>query len=473
MKSSTAIPTAEQGEPAKLSDDKTFDTFIQAFVSMLKRRRRLLLRIFLISMLGALIGAYVKRPYFESSASILIMLDTPSVSSSRSEVRRVVAQLEPDDVVASQVELIKTRQLAEELVDSLPESVFTKPPSSKWYIRLISGAVAGVSNTITATLQRLLLIENPPERYKRVKFIENGLSAFAVRKAQMMIVTFRAKDPEDPQIVLNKLIELYTQKVTGLRNSAEGYQLYTERALRLNDDLTSAEQALSQFKATHNVLDFETERQQLLARINSYSAVIDASPSEVKDVASQGGDSSVSATQRYFVAGPEAPAQIVQMTANLNALSVERARLLVTFAPGHPDVKRLQNQIEQIKSELEREVSRLARAKNVDQERLKVLLDIAPEYNKLARAVKIVTDSYEVYRKASEDQEATRERDLKVLTQVVDPPKKTYTPLPPTRLILVLAGLVFSLLLALAVGILTEWISVMLPKRRSVEAAIQ
>jgi uncharacterized protein involved in exopolysaccharide biosynthesis len=465
MKASTAILTTAQGELAKRSEEKSFDTFIQALLSTLKRRRRLLLRIFLICMLGALAGAYVKRPYFESSASILVMLDTPSVSSSGSEVRRVVAQLEPDDVVASQVELIKTRQLAEELVDSLPESVFTKPPSSKWYIRLISGAVAGVSNAVTATLERLLLVEKLPERYKRVKFIENGLRAFAVRKAQMMIVSFRAKDPEDPPIVLNKLIELYTQKVTGLRNSAEGYQLYTKQALRLNDDLTIAEQALSQFKATHKILDFETERQQLLARINSYSAVIDASPSGVEEGASSG-----SMAQRYFVAGPEAPAQIVQMTASLNALSVERARLLVTFAPGHPDVRRLQNQIEQIKSELEREVSRLAVAKIGDQARLKLLLEIAPEYNKLSRSVKILTDSYEVYRKASEDQEATRERDLKVLTQVVDPPKKIYTPLPPTRLILVLAGLVFSLLLAVAVVILTEWISLMLPKRKQGEA---
>ncbi len=442
---------------------KNFDSFVKLFVNLLKRRRRLFWTVFALAMIGVIAGAYVKRPYYESSASILVTLDTPSVSSSGSEVRRVVASLEADEVIASQVELIKTRQLAEELVDVLPESVFTKKPSDKWYIRLVSGTVATLTNAARGALERLLLVEKTSERYKRVRFVEKGLNVFAIRRAQMLIVSFQSKDPEDPQVVLNGLIDLYTRKVTELRNKAEGYQLYTRQATRLSEELSAAEKSLSAFMIEHKVLDFDTERQRLLARVNSLSAVVDALANAGADI--NPGDA------RYFVTGPDAPPQIVQMMASLNNLIVERARLKVSFASTHPDVQRLQTQIDTIRAELQREMERLATVKKLDRERLQAMLDIAPEYNRLFRSVRILTDAYEVYRKAASDQETTAERDQKVLTQVVDPPNKTYTPLPPNRLMLILAGLVFSLVLALAIVTLTEWISSVYPAGKQAEAA--
>lgn len=447
----------------------TFESFVKLLLSLVARRRRLLLVVFLLAASGAVLGAYVKRPSFESSASVLVTLDTPSVSSSGSEVRRVVAQLEADDVIASQVELIKTRQLAEELVDSLPESVFVKPPSSRWYIRLVSTAIGGVTNAITGVLQDLLLIERTPERYRRIKYIENGLKAFAVRKAQMLIVTFRARDPEDPEIVLNKLLELYGRKVLDLRNSAEGYELFTTQAMRLNDELSAAERTLSRFKIDHNVLDLEAERQRLLSRLVSYSAVIDAQASGGGSADPETGD----AERRYLIVGPEAPPQVSQMVESLNAMLIERARLLSSFAPEHPDVLRLGRQIAEIDSSLQRDVDRLAGERAQGERRLRQLLEIAPQYNELSRAVKILTDAYEVHRKAAEDRETTRERDLKIVVQVVDPPRTTYLPLPPNRLTLVLAGLVFALILALAAVIVTEWLSKTFrkPGRRPAEAS--
>ena len=198
-----------------------------------------------------------------------------------------------------------------------------------------------------------------------------------------------------------------------------------------------------------DVVDLQVERQQILKRLDTVASL----------VKSTGNIDSTSGKMNFTITGPDAPPQLLQQSTNLNTLLIERARLAATYTEDHRDVLRLDKQIASTRAVLNEELATLAKVMERDRARLQHLLKIEPRYNWLSRQVRILTDSYEVYNKAAKDRETFFDRDTQILAQVIDPPATTYHPLKPGRLILVIAGLVLSIFLALAGVLIIEWIS--------------
>lgn len=345
-----------------------FNELTVRFAATIARRKVLFFLIFLVVLLGAIGGAYVKPQRFESHAKLFVTLQMPRINSTHSEERQVAATLQPEEVMASQVEIMQTREITEELVDTLPEWVFVSEPSDKWYVRLIVKPLMGVVEWFKDMLRNARLIEPENERYDRITMIENGLTIFPVRKALVIEISFRSKNPEVPPVVINQLVALYQQRVEALREKIEGAVLYSARAAELSAELQAAEQARSDFLRSHEIADFDAERQNLMQRVS---------------------------TQRL----------------------------------------------------------------RADEERLKQLVALEPEYNALSRQVALLTESFRIYQQVAADRQTFFDRDTAVVAQMIDPPSAIYRPLKPSRLVLVLIGFFFSLFLAVLVVLLTEWIT--------------
>jgi len=244
-----------------------FNELIVRFFEVLSRRKALFFVLFFVIFCGALAGAYVKPQKFESQAKLLVTLQAPRVNSSNSEVSQISAVVQPEEIMAEQVELMQTRALVEELVDELPEWVFVSEPSDKWYIRQIADQFKKAAQTGKDWLVKARLIERKNERYERIRMIEKGLTIFPVRKAHVIEIVFRSKNPEVPAVVISKLIELYQERVDDLRATSQGIAIYMERARQLSQEVAIAEKERAAFMLEHNISDFGAERTQLLARI--------------------------------------------------------------------------------------------------------------------------------------------------------------------------------------------------------------
>ncbi|WP_166434018.1 hypothetical protein [Roseovarius spongiae] len=245
-----------------------FNELIVRFASTIARRKALFFLIFIVVFLGAVGGAYVKPQKFESNAKLFITLQTPRINSTHSEERQVAAILQPEEVLSSQVEFMQTREITEELVDTLPEWVFVSEPSNKWYVRLIVKPLMGAWEFVKGMLRKARLIEPENERFNRISMIEKNLDIFPVRKAMVIEIGFTSKNPEVPPVVINELVALYQKRVEALRENIEGAMLYSARAEELSAELRAAEQARTDFLRQHDIADFETERQTLLGRIS-------------------------------------------------------------------------------------------------------------------------------------------------------------------------------------------------------------
>ncbi len=246
-----------------------FNDLIVRLLGVLRQRWVLFFLMFIAIFAGAVGGAYVVPARFESQATLLITLHAPRVNSTQADQQQVRANLQPEEIMAAQVEIMQAREVTEQLVDELPEWVFVSPPSDKWYVRLILEPLKEAVDAVKALLERARLIEPENERYSRIKMIEKGLTVFPVRKAQVIEISFSAKNPETPPLVVSELIRIYRERAEQLRSNVEGFELYHERALELSEALAVAERERAEFMLANDVIDLESEKQQLLSRLQT------------------------------------------------------------------------------------------------------------------------------------------------------------------------------------------------------------
>ena len=246
-----------------------FNDLIVRLINVIQKRRILFYLLFLSIFVGAVGGAYVKPARFESTATLMVTLDSNRVKTTASDQQQLSVSLQPEEIMAAQVEIMQAREVTEELVDTLPEWVFSPPPSNKWYVRLIVKPLMGLYTRFKNLLVKLRLIEPENERYERIKMIEKGLTIFPVRKAHVIEISFRSKYANVPPVVVEELINIYRARAEALRSESHGYELYHERALRLSEELAEAERARAEFMIAHELTDLERERAQLLERFKT------------------------------------------------------------------------------------------------------------------------------------------------------------------------------------------------------------
>ena len=65
--------------------------------------------LFFVILMGAIAGAYVKPQRFESSTTILVTLQSSRLNTSHSEQQQLSVTLQAEELIASQIELMQTR----------------------------------------------------------------------------------------------------------------------------------------------------------------------------------------------------------------------------------------------------------------------------------------------------------------------------------------------------------------------------
>lgn len=244
-----------------------FNDLVVRFLASLARRRALFILMFIAIFMGAVGGAYIKPSRYESMATMMVNMQASRVKTTAADQQQATVPVQAEEIMAAQVEIMQAREVTEELVDALPEWVFVSEPSDKWYVQLVVVPLKSAIETVKDALLAVALIDPENERFSRIQEIEKGLTIFPVRKAHVIEISFSSKDPRVPPLVINELLRIYKERANALRSDTQGYELYHERAILLSEQLADAEQARTEFLMTNNIIDFESEKQQLIARL--------------------------------------------------------------------------------------------------------------------------------------------------------------------------------------------------------------
>lgn len=429
------------------------------------QRWRLVLFVFLVVTAGTTAGALLRKPVFESRAAVLVNVERLGVSVSRADVRQDVAVLQAVEAVTSQAEVLRSNELIERVLDKLDPAIFRGRPPRNPIVAWVVSVLNSVTETVTDLLRDMLLLPPRNERFERLLQIERNLSVSPVRQAQVIRLGFKANSAESARAVLQELLDLYVSRAADNTLESEGSGMLQRQASAVRRELEDAERELFELRSRYDIADLSSEKAGLIERINRLTTVVEGVSDTVTTTSSGPAgarpglaERSVIEVQSNETASSAVGAQVVQLRSQLNALRVSRAGLLATLASDHPRLRTIDQQIASINELLRQEVASLTDTISGYRTRLHTLIAVEPQLQRLNRNVTILTDSYDVYRKAAEDRRLMREQEARLQIQVIDPPSLPYAPGGPVPLLLVAGGAVLGLVSGVGIALLIAFL---------------
>jgi uncharacterized protein involved in exopolysaccharide biosynthesis len=423
---------------------------------------RLFLVTFLLVWVGSIVMAYVASARFESTARLLVKLEQRGVSLSQAESRHDLALNVAEEAVATQAEVLASRDIVARLVDRLGVSTFDAKGGEDSLMARVRSMARAAQAGLAEALESAGLITRMSPRDATIREIQRGLRIFPVRRAQVIQVSFRAKDPELAPLIVRTLIDLHLQKLAEIQAYSDDYDFYKQQTTQFREQLSAAEAQLAAFKEQHGIVDLQAEKTMLMQRIDQLTSVLDGVGHGGAQQVTQPAD-----TQERGLLTESRAADttlggdvLVPLAARLNGLRLERAHRLSLYAVDHSSVQQIENQIASTESLLTKEVRRVVDTLNTYKARLRKIERLEPEFSRYLRNSRISEENYKTYSKAAEDRRLAQERQNRVIVMVVDEASIPDAPVTPSRLSIVLAGLVGGLLLACAAVLLRQWLAI-------------
>ena len=297
---------------------------------------------FLIFMVGVSAYAIFGPRAYISQAKLLVRLgrENATLDATTTLGNALVVAVPPnrENDINSLIEIIKSRIILDKVVSALgPEVVLqTEPLDEDGKTRAEAGSAPGRD---TAEL-----------RYKAMRKLASGLIVEAVKKANVIALSYEASSPELAQVVLGKLIEFSLDHHVQLHRAAGANEFLTEQANRLRQNLVHSEQELKESKNKTGISFPDSQGQILVNRIGRLedellqtTSNLAATQAEVRLLNEKLAGLSKNHMTSHTQGMPNQAAD--SMRGQLYALQMKEVELRVRLPEQHPEVVRLREQI--------------------------------------------------------------------------------------------------------------------------------
>jgi succinoglycan biosynthesis transport protein ExoP len=463
---------------------------LRRLANMFRRRARLMGAVAALVFLAVVLVTMTATPMYTATANV--MLDTRAEQVVN--VEAVLSGLPADSsVVDTEVEILKSRRLAERVVNALQ---LDKDPEFNPALRspgLVSSAKNAVTSMIASVTPQEAQDEAIAEQKAQERVVDSVLRGLSVRRSGLTYVinvSFEAESAPKAATIANKFAELYlleqleakfdaTQQATNWLNS---------RLEGLRDQVLAAEAAVQQYRINNNLLSAagtnltETEisnYNQSLAEARAQVAEDEARLSTARSQLARGstGDD----------LGEALSSPVIQQLRQQRATVSSRvADLQGRYGARHPEMLTANRQLTdidaQIQAEIQRIISNLEAQVQVSRQRAAAIggslsnargtlagnnqaLVRLNELERTAEASRTLYESYLNRYKETSSQQGIEQSDARVVSQATIPTGQS-SPKVPLNLAL---GLVLALGCGVGAVVLAEMLDAGLATAEDVE----
>lgn len=361
----TATPTGiEASVPAEggqggLSERLDLRRLAVAF----RRRLRLFAAVALAVFLSAVLFTLQATPKYTASANVILDTRKENVSN----VEQVLSGLPTDSsAVDTEVEVLKSRQLAERVVKALnleqdPEfaSSLRKPTGLKGLARNLASSL-GIKSPSQVKLSPLAL----QKRHERV--VDTVLSGLSVKRAGLTYVinvNYESSDPGKAALIANKFAELYLleQLEAKFEATQQATTWLNARIAELRGQVQADEAAVQQYRISNNLLSASgtnlTEQE-----ISSFNVTLAQARAQVAE------DQARLNTARNQLArgstgddvGEALDSPVIQdLRKQRAAVSGQVADLAGRYGERHPEMLKAKRQLSDLDAQIQQEIQRI------------------------------------------------------------------------------------------------------------------
>jgi succinoglycan biosynthesis transport protein ExoP len=418
-------------------------THIREHLRVVRKRAWLILACLFAVVAAVALATFLQRPVYRASTKALIERDTPRVVNIQE-----VAPLNAQDVdfFQTQVQIIRSRPVVQRVIDSLglvakkPELARAADPVEA-FLRTVS--VDPIRNT------RLLQIQVEDHDPKLAAEIANALAATYVSQ-NLELKLGAARD------ALSWLTTHVSDLKTKVNESELTMQRYREQAglVSAEEKQSLAAKKLAEFNSAYieakaKRLEMETRLAEL-RKAAQQPEVLESSPLVLNN------------------------ALVQRLKGQAVELEVQRSKLLKTYKEKHPEVLKVQSQIEEINQRIKDEVGRIAMSMetefNVLKSREAAMLGAVGQYRDEMQSLAKKEIQYGILKREADSNQQLYDMLLKRLKEtglsqgldsnnvrIVEPAVTPVRPVKPRTTFNLVLGVVLGSLFAFAVAFFVEY----------------
>jgi uncharacterized protein involved in exopolysaccharide biosynthesis len=384
------------------------------------------------------------------------------------------------EIINSEIELLRGRHLAEEILQLLQTDILYPPhsqPVTLWQKLKVTlkAFVSDVLESIEDALVNLGLTKKLSPREKGILMVEGGLKTEVIKNSNTATISFKSANPELAAKIVNTAVNVYLKNRTKVLTSSGALDFFTQETEHFRNGLQEAEQKLKQLKETKNISAIEEQKRHLLDLIAEVRTQMNKTNSELSRL--NGRVTKIGSLINMKSSGSTAekvvnPSEVIDsLKIRLTELKLKRLSLLDKHLDDSPLVAAINEEIKAIDSELSNETAissvavdisslqetrlELNKAYSKLNNELKELTHNENELKSLNRDVSRSEELYKIYSDKTEESRIFQAMDTAHITNVsvVEP---AYVPIMPINTIKIIPQRIFIIAMALIMSCLVS-----------------
>jgi capsular exopolysaccharide synthesis family protein len=355
--------------PDKKLRRETYETSLRDLYFAIFRHKIRILLFFCAVMITVTLGTLLSSEVYQSDAKLMVLLGRESASLDPTATTGRVVSISQDweSGINSETEILNSRKLAEKVVDAigtdnqqdearqvpLPEDSVIK--KLRYAIKQTLWLPLDVFAKQIFPSQPLTPMEQRQKRDEIIQAFMKSLKVEAIKKSNILLISYVAKSPQLAHDQIEKFIQLYLDEHIKAYRTSGSYEFFKSQTAVFHRALAKSEEALKDLKSQTGMASLQEQRHLLLGRIGKLEvdleqAVSESSASIAKITTLKNTLASLPSTVQSEETTGFANSAADGLLKQLNDLQMKEQELLSTFTENSVPVVELRRQIEEARS---------------------------------------------------------------------------------------------------------------------------
>ncbi len=332
-------------------------------VQVLFRHKWITILFFLGVSSAAALYAFTAPEIYMSEAKLLLRPGRESIAMDASAVsgNTVAMGAGRENELNSEISIIKSQALAEQVIDSMIAEVGQEapPPREPTAREKIFQAIQTVKSLPFRLIPSGPAVEVSPRDAAAAR-LSSGIEVQVERNTNILIVSYEGRDPAKARDTLERLIEGYLDRHIEVFASQVTPEFFEEQAKKLQTELAVKEAARDEFRTANKIASLEQQKSSLLDQIMALetelnTAAAEASGAEARiasiEKALSGQSATLITSENLGQINPAAD----RLKASLVELRLKETDLSARYPDTHRPLVELRQQIKQTEEMMKRE----------------------------------------------------------------------------------------------------------------------
>jgi uncharacterized protein involved in exopolysaccharide biosynthesis len=330
-------------EPMEMGTSELPRTSLRDFLRILFKRKTQILLFFAVTFVTVAVATFMAKPTYQAAAQILVKLGRENIYVPASGSSSPVINFNREEQINSEIEILKSRSLTMEVLHELgPATIYED----------ISNGPSGIR---AAILPSKGSGRTPAE--KALLLMQKAIDVQAIKKSNVIEVSFKHTDPQTAAAVANKLSNLFLDRHLSVHKTPQSYAFFQQQSELLKTKLNEAESRLQELKEQYDVTSLDEQQSILLNQTAELRTALNESLSRAVEVENRINElqQQLAAVPRTIPQGEEIdhnPYLISTLEARLVELQLEEQELLAKYTIQSRLVKNVRDEIEIVRQKL-------------------------------------------------------------------------------------------------------------------------